>query len=237
MSGRPRDPAVDGAIRRATLELAEELGPRGVSIDGIAARSGVAKQTIYRRYQNKGELLLATLGDRVPTPDTGTLRDDLVVVVVAAMAAQYGLNGVLRRALVGEALQTEPLAGTLRDQLLRPWRTAVLAALARARARGEIAVAPEPTTSGDSCAVDPRPSVGDALAPDDEVLVDLVLAPLWYRLLFGRGDTAYPVGVAAMELSSPADGEYAGRLADAVVAAARGDAPALGRGERSSSLS
>jgi AcrR family transcriptional regulator len=236
MSGRPRDPAVDGAIRRATLELAEELGPRGVSIDGIAARSGVAKQTIYRRYQNKGELLLAALGDRVPTPDTGTLRDDLVAVVVAAMAAQYGLNGVLRRALVGEALQTEPLAGTLREQLLRPWRAAVLAALARARERGEIAVAP--VTVGDTCAVGPlRSPVGDALARDDEVLVDLLLGPLWYRLLFGRGDATYPVGVATMELSGLADGEYAGRLADAVVAAARGEARALERGERRGSLS
>src|SRR4051794_17101617 len=46
MTGRPRDPAVDKAIRQATLELVEQHGYRGVSIEGIAARSGVSKQTI-----------------------------------------------------------------------------------------------------------------------------------------------------------------------------------------------
>ena len=57
-AGRPRDPACDAAILQATLDVFAEEGYAGVSIDGVAARAGVGKATIYRRYSSKAELVV-----------------------------------------------------------------------------------------------------------------------------------------------------------------------------------
>jgi AcrR family transcriptional regulator len=79
--GRPRDPACDAAILQATLDVFADEGYAGVNIDRIAARAGVGKATIYRRYSSKAELVVeavrcrAYVDDRLP--DTGDLRADL----------------------------------------------------------------------------------------------------------------------------------------------------------------
>lgn len=79
--GRPRDPACDAAILQATLDVFAEEGYAGVNIDRVAARAGVGKATIYRRYSSKAELVVeavrcgAHVDDRLP--DTGDLRADL----------------------------------------------------------------------------------------------------------------------------------------------------------------
>ena len=56
--GRRRDPEVDEAILDAALELFAEDGFRGVTIEGVAARAGVGKATIYRRYPTREALLV-----------------------------------------------------------------------------------------------------------------------------------------------------------------------------------
>lgn len=164
MTGRPRDPAVDHAIRQATVELVEERGYRGVSMEGIAARSGVSKQAVYRRYASKGEVILDALAAyakvSLPTPDTGDLREDLIALLEETFAAQRGVNGVLNRALAVEALQDEAFAALLTDRLIGHRRAAVHDILGRALARGEIT------------------------HPDPGLLVDLVFGPMWYALLF-----------------------------------------------------
>jgi len=75
-AGRPRDPACDAAILQATLDIFAEHGYGGVSMDGVAARAGVGKATIYRRYRSKDELMLealSVLGSRfVATESTNT---------------------------------------------------------------------------------------------------------------------------------------------------------------------
>src|SRR5262245_10236024 len=53
----------DKAILDATRELLAEVGVRGLTVDGVAARSGVGKASIYRRYSGKEELALAILLD------------------------------------------------------------------------------------------------------------------------------------------------------------------------------
>src|SRR6266568_8834476 len=113
-AGRPRNPAIDGAIHQAALDLTAEHGYRGVTMEGIAARSGVAKQTIYRRYRSKGEVILDALAsdaaDRLPVPDVGNLRGDLDTFLRETFRALQGRGGVLNRALVTEALQDEEFA-------------------------------------------------------------------------------------------------------------------------------
>ena len=55
----------DAAILEATRELLIEQGVQGLTVEGVAARAGVAKTTIYRRYRSKHELALAVLFDMV----------------------------------------------------------------------------------------------------------------------------------------------------------------------------
>jgi AcrR family transcriptional regulator len=165
MTGRPRDPAVDDAIRAAALELTQEQGYRGLSMEGIAARSGVAKQTVYRRYRSKGEVVLDALVGfaftQLPNPDTGSLREDLTVLLTATFRAARGVAGDLNRALAAEALQDDEFAARLWRELIAVRREAVAQLLRRGRERGEVT------------------------HPDEEFLLDLVYGPYWYRLLFG----------------------------------------------------
>src|SRR5437016_14195863 len=78
--GRPRSEQAEQAIIEATLDLFAEQGFEGVCVEAVAARAGVGKATIYRRWPNKEELLLAALGSmKSPLPEsTGNVRDDLV---------------------------------------------------------------------------------------------------------------------------------------------------------------
>ncbi|GAB1643572.1 TetR/AcrR family transcriptional regulator [Krasilnikovia sp. MM14-A1259] len=166
MTGRPRSAAVDDAIMRATFELSEQYGYRGVTMERIASHSGVAKQTIYRRYRSKGEVFLDALAtyaaERLPHPDTGTLYGDLHALLSATFDAQQGASGMLNRALATEALQDDEFARLLWERLIDKRRGAVRDIVDRARARGEVRRA------------------------DDDFLVDLVFGPMWYWLLFGR---------------------------------------------------
>ena len=69
----------------ATLEAFAEYGYAGVSIEGIAARAGVGKATIYRRYARKAQLVVEAIRDGGVVadhlPDTGDLRADLVTMM------------------------------------------------------------------------------------------------------------------------------------------------------------
>jgi AcrR family transcriptional regulator len=82
--GRPRSALARQAILDATLQLLVEDGFDGMSIEAVAARAGVGKATIYRRWSSKRELVAAALGsidDDVGVPDTGNTRDDFVLLV------------------------------------------------------------------------------------------------------------------------------------------------------------
>src|SRR5436190_20339068 len=79
--GRPRDPSYDKAILDATLEILFDRGYAGLTIDGVAARTGLGRPTIYRRWSSKPALVIAALAQSVgvsPAPDTGSLRKDLL---------------------------------------------------------------------------------------------------------------------------------------------------------------
>ena len=67
--GRPRQPEVDTRLSEAVLALLRSGGPGAVTVEAVAARSGVAKTTIYRRHANRADLLRATLTDAVGTPE------------------------------------------------------------------------------------------------------------------------------------------------------------------------
>src|SRR5260221_12486896 len=75
--GRPRSEQADRAIIDATLEMFAESGAEGLCIEKVAARAGVGKATIYRRWPGKEDLLLdapAALQAPLPGPRGGAGR-------------------------------------------------------------------------------------------------------------------------------------------------------------------
>jgi AcrR family transcriptional regulator len=78
--GRPRDTDTDERILRATLEGLATVGYQALSVDEVAAKAGVAKTTIYRRWPTKEELVANCLQERArreSPPPTGDWRDDI----------------------------------------------------------------------------------------------------------------------------------------------------------------
>jgi AcrR family transcriptional regulator len=124
-SGRPRDRQADRAILRAALHLLAEHGYDALTVEGVAAASGVAKTTIYRRYASKRELVAAALAslvaDHPVAPETGDPRADLLAVVRSAIDVAAGDE--VGYVLLGTLLATE----RREPQLLALFREVVLA--------------------------------------------------------------------------------------------------------------
>ncbi|WP_407684944.1 TetR/AcrR family transcriptional regulator [Mycobacterium sp. HUMS_1102779] len=100
--GRPRDPRIDGAVLRATVELLAETGYSGLSIAAIAQRAGTSKPAIYRRWPGKAHLVheaVFPVGAATAIPDTGSLRHDLREMVCRTVA--FLSNPAARAALPG----------------------------------------------------------------------------------------------------------------------------------------
>lgn len=112
--GRPRDPACDEAILRATRELFAQDGYAGVSIEGIAARAGVGKATVYRRYESKAHLVVEAVrsGPDVEEvlPDTGNLRADLLAMMRPLAARLQGDESKLLTTFAIERMRHAELA-------------------------------------------------------------------------------------------------------------------------------
>ncbi|KAB1116968.1 TetR/AcrR family transcriptional regulator [Micromonospora aurantiaca] len=157
------------AILAAALELLAETGYPALTVEAIAARAGVGKQTIYRWWRGKGAVILDALADDTPEvialPDTGDLRADLREVLRATVAefADPRLSATTRAVTI-ETLADEELANQARDRLLRPQLNAVRVRLEAAREAGQV-----------------RPD-----APLDQV-VELLFGPLYHRWLLRNG--------------------------------------------------
>jgi AcrR family transcriptional regulator len=137
--GRPRDPHVDEAVTAATLELLAEEGFAGLTVEHIAARAGVGKAGVYRRWPDKETVVLAalSLGERPSAPDTGSLRGDLTAFLTALVRFRAAnLDAVA--ALSGEALVNERIGDAFRERIAAPVVEAVRGILERAVARGQL---------------------------------------------------------------------------------------------------
>lgn len=80
--GRPRSTDADAAILEAALDLLIERGAEATSIEQVARRAGVTRATVYRRFPDKTQLLIATIeaayGDPPPTPEIRDVEHLLV---------------------------------------------------------------------------------------------------------------------------------------------------------------
>ncbi|MCX5036166.1 TetR-like C-terminal domain-containing protein [Streptomyces coelicoflavus] len=132
------------AIMRSTLELAQENGFAKLSIEAVAARSGVGKHTVYRRWPSRGLLFLDSVlslnTGGLDHPDTGDVVADLRTVMTKA-ADLLGRPpwGPLYRDLIGEAQHDPKVAAALNQRFIEPQTANTLARLRAARDQGQIA--------------------------------------------------------------------------------------------------
>lgn len=146
--GRPRSTEADRAIIDAVLEEVIAEGIDGMSIEQVAARAGVAKATVYRRWPNKEALLLdAVTGVEVelPTLPGSSMRDDLVVLIDSmrrriADAAQPGesIASRLYPCMIAEGTRHPEIAAKYKQRVVEQRREAVRTVLRRGIANGEL---------------------------------------------------------------------------------------------------
>ena len=164
------------AILDATRELIAEDGDVGsLTIEAVAARSGVAKTTIYRRWRDKWELALdAVMIDMLPgfaePVDVGDTRKELVTFVDSARRNLSTLPSAPAMQALASQIATDPDLGRVyREHVVEPRREQLRPVIERGIARGD-------------------------LRPDTDVRLvhELMVGPIFYRLLFSGG----PVGRA-----------------------------------------
>lgn len=140
-TGRRRDRRSRAAILRATVDLLNEVGYQGVTMEGVASRAGVGKATVYRWWPTKASLVIEAMTERLPltpVPETGDTRADLRAAIRTAISTLTGLpTGVVIPALVADLVNDPEAAAQFRD-FLRPRRASVLTILDHAAERGEL---------------------------------------------------------------------------------------------------
>ena len=166
--GRRRSEESRLAILIAALELMGEVGYAGLTVEGIAARSGTGKQTIYRWWPSKADVLLEAMVTKadmyVPIPDEGSYPADLRAFLHASFALAHRppvADGL--RALMAEAQIESAFGERFRASFLQHRRDALGTILDRAQSRGELPPGLSPGT-----------------------ITDIVFGTIWYRLLATR---------------------------------------------------
>jgi AcrR family transcriptional regulator len=170
--GRPRSAQADLAIARATVESILEQGVEGMSMEGVAARAGVSKATIYRRYASKEELVVEVVGQLRPPgppPDQGSFEADIAALVGGQAERAVGMGARIVSRLIAAALNAPELRALLVERMIDPFRAIIAELVRRGIERGEL-----------------REDL------DVERAVDILHGSLVYRLIIAGGD---PTGI------------------------------------------
>ncbi|WP_433378370.1 TetR/AcrR family transcriptional regulator [Actinoplanes sp. CA-142083] len=169
--------------RVAVLEAADDLlvehGFAKLTVEAIAQRAGVAKQTIYRWWPSKTDILLEAFltdaAEELTPPDTGDLAADLAGHLSALATFLTASDaGAVFRALTAESLHDPRLAARLRAEHLSAQRARDRLPLERAVARGDLPA-----------------------GADLDAMVDRLVGPLYYRALV-TGEEITPAYVLAL---------------------------------------
>jgi AcrR family transcriptional regulator len=162
-AGRPRQPGVEEAVFEAALNLLASRDYRQITMQTLAERAGVSRTTIYRRWPTKAGVVAAAVSslylDQAEVPDTGSLSEDLVAMLSEIYRVMADGDGRVLEQLVRQSGQNPELVDVVRSILYARRRVSAMA-LNHAIARGEL-----------------TPDI------DQELLLDLLLGPLWFRLL------------------------------------------------------
>ena len=153
------------AVLQAADDLLVESGFARLTVEGIAQRAGVAKQTIYRWWPSKTDILFEAFvtdaAEELTPPDTGDLTRDLVAHLAAlARFLTASDAGAVFRALTAEGQHDPGLAARLHEEHLTRQRVRDRQPLQRAVQRGELPA-----------------------GTDLDTMVDRLVGPLYYRAL------------------------------------------------------
>jgi len=163
-AGRPRDTRTTQSILKAALELGTELGFDGLTVEGIAARAGVGKSTIYRRWPDAWSIVAnAVFADAAriaPVQERATARESFRVSM--RLVARYfrGRFGETLRPLIGRAQVDKTLRQALAKHWLSARREISRKIVRRGVASGELRAGLDPDT-----------------------VLDALYGPLYHRLL------------------------------------------------------
>jgi AcrR family transcriptional regulator len=166
--GRPRDPKIHRDVLQAAAKLVLAHGLRAISMDAIATEAGVGRMAIYRRWPNKAAIVLDAFVARV---DPGTLFTpsadyyDSIRLQMRTMARAFrGKDGILIRILLAEAQHCPDVAEALRERWTMPRRRMAIAYFQQGIRDGWLRSDVDPNT-----------------------MIDVLYAPLYYRLQMGTG--------------------------------------------------
>ncbi len=156
------------AIRHAVMNELAEVGYGRLSIEAVARRAGVGKTAIYRRWNNKLEMVLEIVSDvagrAVPLPDTGSFAGDLqLIMMIVSKALQHRIASQIIPDLMAEAARNPQIAETLQKALRTHQQAVGDKLVGQAVARGELPAGADP-----------------------DLAVDLILGPLYWRLAVAR---------------------------------------------------
>ncbi len=131
----------ESELLSVTLQLLQQHGYEGLTVDEVAATAHASKATVYRRWPNKAELVLAAFIEGVSAdaepPNTGSLREDLICIGDAVCAQSKKHAGTLR-AVLGEASRNPGLHDAMQRQLVDQRRAMMKTVLMQAVDRGEL---------------------------------------------------------------------------------------------------
>jgi AcrR family transcriptional regulator len=165
--GRPRNQKKRQIILRAANELLKEQGIAAMTIEAVAARSGVAKTTIYRWWPTKGALaiegFLAEMSPKLTYPDSGSTLVDLKKQLLRVVATFRSKPGLVIASMIAEAQRDPDTMTAFLQGYVLPRREVGKKVFLRGIERGEL-----------------RPNL------DIEAAIDALYGPLYYRLLIGR---------------------------------------------------
>ncbi len=129
------------SIIAATLDLIAQRGVHDTTVDAISERSGVAKTTIYRHWDSKPEVVLAAISSQLgppPSPDTGSLRQDLYELVTGLGWALSESPLARMTPSIIDAAHRDPEFADLHRRHVQQRHGVVVAVLERGRDRGEL---------------------------------------------------------------------------------------------------
>jgi AcrR family transcriptional regulator len=180
---RWRSRRAESAILEATVALLGEVGFAGLTIDGIAARAGVGKATIYRHWSSKAEVAVEAFKAFIPPlddPDTGSFADDVRAVLLQIVGAlsHSPLAGILPSLV--EAAERDPELEQLFTEFGRTRRAVLRAVFDRAAGRGEL-----------------RDGI------DIDVAIDVLVGPIFTRRLITRSPLSRKHATAVLDLVLP----------------------------------
>jgi AcrR family transcriptional regulator len=154
------------AVLETAIQLLQETGLGGVSVDEIVKRSGVAKTTIYRHWPSRTALLLeacSKIGPKFESPDTGSVRGDLLelATTIAGRLRTKNFSSVLPSVI--DAAERDPEIEAVHTRIHAAILAPLYSAIERGKKRGEL----------------PRKCAASEI-------VASVVGPLFYRRWFSR---------------------------------------------------